>query len=215
MERLKLNYSTIITLLFAVAVVILFFQNCKGNETEVVLVPAVKGNFQFVKPTHTIITDTIILTNNVQSENPLLQTEIDRLLKENLELDDAFMRQNDSLQQLLYKSAITIKSFNHEFKNDTIDIFVNGLVRGTVESIGLKYIIHERKVEVPKAKETVFRLLGGVETGATRDLNLGTYKLNLAVQNRRGNLFTASFQQIGSGQYCLVGFYKSVFSIKR
>ena len=214
-ERKKGNWTLAIAL-FAVAIVLfLFLKGCDGNgETIIVKHPAVVGSFEPAKPIHdTIFLTKIVKSKPVQNSNDeFAQSEINRLLKEYNDLDAAFANANDSLQQIIYKQTIAPKLFSHTFDNDTLKATVKGIVaNGEVDKLKLDYTIKPYTTLV-KVPQTVFRLLGGIETGMTKDLSKFNAKANIGIQNKKGNILTISAD---SDQRFYVGYTASIFSIKK
>lgn len=64
-------------------------------------------------------------------------------------------------------------------------------------------------------KEVVLRTLIGGEIGLNKELNQGTYKLNIGLQNAKNDIIRGSYQKIGTNEYFLVGYDKSIFTIKK
>ena len=211
------NWSLRIALaIIIIGFIIAFFNGCFDHKNEIikVLIPEVKGSFAPVKPIH----DTIFLTKTVKSKpiqnsnDEFAQAEINRLLKEYNDLDAAFANANDSLQQIIYKQTIKPKLFSHTFDNDTINATVKGIVaNGEVDKLKLDYTIKPYTTLV-KVPQTVFRLLGGIETGMTKDLSKFNAKANIGIQNKKGNILSISAD---SDQRFYIGYTMSVFSIKR
>jgi hypothetical protein len=218
-----MNYTKkdfILSAVIVVLAILLFFKDCKGNgkTTTTVTIPEVKGKFEAVKPEQKPLAENELSKidkktfgqNLSKKELEYWKAEAERLFKENQEMDQAFMNANDSLQQLLYKNAITIKAFNHTFDNDTLSATVTGLVRGEVQKIKLDYTIKERKIEV-KQKEVFFRMLAGVEVGNTKQFNDFAVKANVGFQNKKGSILTFAAD---TEQRFYVGYNFSVFAIK-
>lgn len=215
------NKSLIGAIGLAVFIVILFFKGCGGiGEKNVpVKLPEVKGKFEAVKPEQIVISDK--KTANLQKafgqnlskkEREFLLAEISKLLAENGKLEQEFMNANDSLMQVIYSKAIELKYFNHKWENDTISATVKGIVRGEIQNIALDYTIKRRTVEVPKPKEVVFRMLGGVEVGNTNQFNDFRVKANVGFQNRSGAILTVGAD---TEQRFYVGYTVPIFTIKR
>jgi hypothetical protein len=209
-----------------VAFLLLWFKGC-GNESNrstvtengTIKIPETKGNFKSVKPDQVLITakspQSKRKQNSPKSNDAFLQNQINELLNENKRLNEAYFNASDSLKKAMYDNAIGIKSFNHVFDNDTINIVANGLVRGEMQSIGINYKIKSKKIELPKQKEVVFRLLAGGGVGINKELNQLIYKLNLGMQNRKGNIIRVSFEQIGNAKYYIGEYDFTIFNIKR
>jgi hypothetical protein len=206
-----------------VTFLLLWFKGCGNGSTvkdsRTIKIPEIKGNFQPIKPVQVLITNKSTQSkpkqNSPKSNDTFLQNQINQLLTENKRLNEAYSNASDSLKKTMYNNAISIKSFNHVFDNDTINIVANGLVRGEIQNIGVNYKIKSKKVEFPKQKEVVFRLLTGGGVGINKELNQLVYKLNIGIQNRKGNIVRGSFEQIGNSKYIIAEYDFSVFSSKR
>lgn len=213
-KGIKVIYSIVIFI--AVLSIISWFKGCFGNsDTIVVTHPAVVGKTTIVKPESAVIHDTITIEKKIFGQNlskadfKKLKAKADSLLNENIKLQVAFAKAKN--KDSLYQKAIQINAFNHTWDNDTINAMVNGLSRGTVESIQLHYTIKATKQDV-KIPETVFRLLGGAEFGTTKDLSKFNVKANLGLQNRKGNILNIGAD---TDQRFYLGYSASIFSIKR
>lgn len=215
------NKILIASACLAILFLLLWFKGCSGNaeKTDKVIVPEVKGSFEAVKPqqkpvntNHIVNVNKKVFGQNLsKKELEFWKAEAERLFKENQDLDQAFMNANDSLQQIIYRQAITLNAFNHTFDNDTVLATVKGIVRGEIQSIKLDYKIKARTIEVPKQKEVVFRMLGGVEVGATKEIEKFNVKASAGFQNRKGNIISVGYD---TDQRIYVGYTTSIFSIK-
>jgi hypothetical protein len=198
----------------------LWFKGCSGStpspQIAKVIVPEVKGSFQAKKPVHEPIVINANNTANVQKgETIYKENPIDKkLITENEKLKYDYAKANDSIKNLLFKKVAQLNTFSSPpFEDENIIININGIVQGEVKKITPSYKIKERKLEVPvKAKETVFRLLGGLELGNNTQLNAFKVKANLMLQNRKGNIISGSFD---TNQTVWVGYNVSIFDIKR
>ena len=216
------NKSLIGAIGLAVFIVILFFfKGCGGNgeKTVPVKLPKVKGKLEAVKPEQIVISDKKSANlqkafgqNLSKKEREFLLAEISKLLAENGKLEQEFMNANDSLMQVIYSKAIELKYFNHKWDNDTISATVKGIVRGEIQNIALDYTIKSRTVEVPKPKEVVFRMLGGVEVGNTAQFNDFRVKANVGFQNRSGAIISVGAD---TEQRFYLGYTVPIFTIKR
>lgn len=216
------NKSLIGAIGLAVFIVILFFKGCGGNgeKTVPVKLPEVKGKIEAVKPEQKPLSvndksknDKFVFGQNLsKKEREFLLAEISKLLAENGKLERDFMNANDSLMQVIYSKAIELKYFNHKWENDTISATVKGIVRGEIQNIALDYTIKSRTVEVPKPKEVVFRMLGGVEIGNTTQFNDFRVKANVGFQNRSGAILSIGAD---TEQRFYLGYTVPIFTIKR
>jgi len=210
-------------LIISILLLVLWFKNCKGNNDkiiETVTVKEVKGNFEPKSVVQTPITE-----NNFIPKNPIGQnmskkeleywkTEAERMYKEYELMSNDFWKYNDSTQQAKYKEAIQVTYFSQTRENDTIKIDVYGLASGEINFMAINYKIEERKVEI-KRKQLFLRVLAGAEIGLNKEMNQGTYKLNLNLQNSSNDIFSGSYQKINGQDYFLAGYTKSLFSIYR
>lgn len=192
-------------------IVIICMATCKGDTgNEKASAPEVVGSFQPQEPIHDTIFDTLAGKVVTVQDRALLK-ELERVRKEYDELDQAFMNYNDSTQQAKYREAIEPREFETEFDNDTINIFMRGIVMGEVKSIYPKYRIKKRDIEV-KCPYTRFRLLGGIKFGATKEFDRLNAGANLGFQGANGDLLTLEYntQNVFS-----VGYSKTIFQIKK
>lgn len=202
---------------------VLWLRGCSGATTlpqiTQITVPEVKGKFEAVKPEQKAVSSKKEPSENKnnfgrnlsKSENEFLQNQITLLLAENGKLKQSFINAPDSTKIKLYDKCVQLNSFTHTWDNDTIQATFYGIVRGEVQSIALKYTIKARNIEVPQ-KETVFRLLGGVEIGNNINLTNPIFKANLGLQNRKGNVINVSYD---NNKNIYLGYYFSVFSVKK
>ena len=209
---------------FGILICFLFFRSCHGTSTKPVIIktPEIKGQFEAVKPEQKPITvilpqlkTTPFEQNLSKKESEFLQGQINQLLAENNSLQEQYSNASDSLKQALYNKSIQINSFTHTWENDTIKATATGLVRGEVQTIGLKYTIKPISMVLPPTKEVKFRLLAGGGLGINKELNQLIYKLNVGFQNSKGNIIRASIEQIGADKYYIGEYDFSIFSIKR
>ena len=202
--------------------IFLWFNGCSGKEKATtsakVIVPEVKGQFEAKKPINTPI---LIKANSpqlkkstgkdiLQVENPINP----KLIAENEKLKSDFAKEKDSLKRIIaYNKSVQLNKFSSDFEDNNIIINIDGIVQGEVKEITPGYKIKEKKIEVPvKPKETVFRLLGGLEIGNNINLSNPLFKANLGMQNRKGNIITASYD---SNKNIYIGYQFSIFNISR
>ena len=200
-------------IIIAILVFLLIQNSCNRNEkTKTVIVPEAKGKFEASKPTNMPIIDK---SNNdkskltTKSKDAFYQKQIEALLTENEALINAYKDAPDTVKITKYEKAIELNNFFKVFNDTIINIKVNGIARGTVESLEVDYTVKERKIIVPIKKKISLYL--GAEIGSNFDLNQFTYKANLGIQNKKGTIYKASFQQIGSEKYGLIGMDYKIF----
>jgi len=200
-------------LLFAV----LWFNGCSSSkstlQTAKVKVPEVRAKFKAKKPAHEPVISKIKHTKKretIYKDNPIDK----KLIAENEKLKQEFSKETDSLKkEILFAKVAQLNKFSTKFEDENLVLNINGIVQGEVKEITPNYIIKEKKIEVPvKVKETVFRVLGGMEVGNTAQLNAFKLKANLMFQNRKGNIISGSFD---TNQTVWVGYNISIFDVKR
>lgn len=202
--------------------VFLWFRGCSGTtpttQTAKVIVPEVKAKFESKKPVHEAIEmakerPEKALKNNFNKPSGVDFAYIE-MTKENEKLKTVFAKETDSLKKVIaYNKAIQLNKFSTKFEDENVVLNINGVVQGEVKEITPNYTIKERKMEVPvKQKETVFRLLGGLELGNNTQLDAFKLKANLMFQNKKGNIISGSFD---TNQTVWVGYNISIFDIKK
>jgi hypothetical protein len=195
---------------------LLWFKGCSDSPTKPqlakVIVPEVKSKFETKKPLHEAVVKyslTTVKGKTIYKENPIDE----KLIAENEKLKLDYAKANDSIQKLYFDKAVQLNKFSTKFEDDNLVLNINGIVQGEVKEITPNYIIKKREVEVPiKTKETVFRLLAGVEIGNNKSLNGFATKGNLMIQNRKGNIISGSFD---TNQTIWIGYNFSILNIKK
>lgn len=214
MEIIKsLLYENLKYLGWILLFIFLWFNGCSGNEksstTTKVIVPEIKGKFEAKKPVSVPIRQKLSKGETVYKDNPINP----KLIAENEKLKADFAKANDSIKKLHFAKAIQLNKFSTDFEDENVIINIEGIVQGEVKEITPGYKIKERKIEAPiKVKETVLRLLGGLEVGNNMQLSNPIFKANLMLQNRKGNVLTTSYD---SQKNIYVGYSFSIFNIKR
>lgn len=197
--------------------IFLYFKGCTDNNKSVasvkVNIPEQKGSFEFKKPVHIplekAIEKHIENGKTIFVENPINN----KLIAENEKLKSDYEKANDSIKKISFDKAIQLNKFSTKFEDDNLVLNINGIVQGEVKEITPNYIIKEKKVDVQvKPKETVFRLLAGLELGNNKQLDGFKVKANLMMQNRKGNIISGSFD---TNQTIWIGYNVSIFNIKK
>lgn len=143
------------------------------------------------------------------SEKKLYEAEIERILKANDSIHLEFMKANDSMKLEILKRETKLQAYTEKYSDTLIDISATGLVSGKINSMQFHYTIKPQPL--PKPKETVFGLWGGVEVGNTATLDKFVIKANAAIQTRN-IIYTGSFD---SEQRIWFGISKPIFTIKK
>ena len=191
--------KTIPYFIIAILLFVIWSNSCNSEtkkEIKYVTVKSTSGKATFEKPNQKVVKDQNkkeVVNLKDKSENEFLQNEIDRILEENKKLLDELALKNESEVKEAYSDAIAINYFERKIDNDTVKIDVYGLTRGTIETMQIDWETKERKQEVEQ-KELFFRLLLGGEIGINKELNQGTYKINLGFQNKKNDILRFSYQ---------------------
>ena len=201
-----------------------WLNNCssrpENSKTQTVIIPAKSGKFESKKPDSKPLEIKQEPLNQVKKDgvvyvsNPLNE----KLLKENEKLRSDYLKMNDSLKSKAYEKAIELNSFSSKFEDQFMVLNINGTVRGEVQEITPSYTRKEFEIEL-KQKETVFRLLAGVKVQSgfvSPNLNIGG---DLMFQNKRGDILSLGYSNKNLNEsnkdVFSVGYYKSIFNIKR
>ena len=201
MQKIKFSYSTVVTLILVIALIILYFQNCSGREIETVVVPDVKGSFKAVKPTpentkpipvyvpvinngnidKTAENKAILEAEKFKKMYHLSQVDLDRLVKENVLLDSLAQASNDKRYQELYANCKAVE-FSQLFDNDTLKATVSGIAKGVPERLKLDW-----QLKSLKQKNTVFRLSAGGTVNTSKNISNTNGTGLLSAQFKNGN----------------------------
>ena len=219
MEILKsLFYENLKYLGWILLFVVLWFRGCSGTapkpQLAKIIVPEVKGKFEAKKPVNLPIGQKVSRQKVSKGETVYIDNPIDPLLlAENEKLKHEFAKASDSIKKLQFSKAIQLNRFSTTFDDGNLLLNIDGIVQGEVKEITPSYTIKPKKVEVEvKPKETVFRLLGGLELGNNTKLDRFAAKANLLLQNKKGNIISGSFD---TNQNIWIGYNFSIFDIKR
>jgi hypothetical protein len=196
----RINYLTWLgwVLLF----IVLFFRGCNPDpqfaEKIKVVTKEVKGS---IVTKEKVINVPINIKDTVGTG--FYVNQIDKLFKENNQMQLEFIKM-DSLQQIqAYAKAIEINAFKQTFDDNYINAQVSGEVMGNVKQMRLDYTIkpQELKVDAPKPKNNLYL---GVNVANTLQLNEPLFSAGIGIKNKRGNILNASFdteKRIGIGYY--------------
>jgi hypothetical protein len=194
----------------------LWFNGCSDDNkslvTETVTFPKTEGNFEAKKPVNTPAK-----WPEKDQKKPLIKWKEKEILVENpinMELANNYVMAKDSIERLkLYIKSIQLNKFSTKFEDDNLTLNIDGIVQGEVKEITPSYVIKAKEIPIQiKQKETVFRLLGGIEVGNNTQLNDFKVKANLMFQNRKGNIISGS---LDTQQTIWLGYNVSIFNVKR
>lgn len=206
------NYSFLIT---ALLIVVLLLNQCESETTySTVTTPEVSGTLP-TNHSEKIVHDTVYIPKGTKG-NTIIPTNSDSLQVYKDELDfavDRFAYEKDSLQKLLlFKNAISLKSFTTNFEDDFLKLELNGIVSGELKEVTPTYTIKSQKVDV-KVPEVKFRLLAGGGFGVNKEFNQTLYKANIGWQKQSGNVYRVSYLNVNGQPYGVFEVDLSLFKI--
>jgi HD superfamily phosphohydrolase len=205
--------------------IFLWFRGCSGDtpkpQTTKVTVPEVKASFEAKKPNHELIEKvkkrpTKSLRNNFNKSSSVDFVDNEKT-KENEKLKSDFAKETDSLKKIIaYNKAVKLNKFSTKFEDENLLLNIDGIVQGEVQEVTPNYTIKKKEVSVSvKQKETVFRVLAGGAVGINKGLNQAAYQLDLNFQNRKGNIISAEYLNVGNQDFGMLGYKHSIINIKR
>lgn len=193
---------------FAILFLLMWLANsCDGDSEKTVTVPAKSGVMPEV--------------NNpvpLPPEKEYVYRFINRWLHDTIEIKTFYPVNKEKVQEFIndttnqpqhYAEAIQEREY-HIPQEDSVlktDNYISA--RGEVLSFRQSYTIKPQKV---KQKQTVFRMLGGIEAGNTLQFDNFQAKANIMLQNKKGNIFSISAD---TEQRLWVGYNFTIFSINK
>jgi hypothetical protein len=193
--------------------ILLFFKGCGSKDPEVikVKVPEVSGEFEPVPPEYVPTPEVPYVIEWKERRIEIPNPVNDSLLKA---YRDA-QAENDSLKQmLLFLDAIQLREFSNTFEDEYLKLTVSGQVQGKLNYIKPTYTIKSRTLEIEEP-QTNLRLLAGFEIGANDKLSEFPLKLNLGMQNAKGNILKASWMRLNGENFYLGGYDFSILNLKK
>lgn len=191
----------------------------KNDAVQKIVIPAVTGKFESKKPESKLLVikqdpvseskkDEVRVYSKVV-ENPL----IEQLTKENEKLKSDYLKMSDSLKPKAYDKAIELNRFSSVFEDKFTKLTISGIVRGEVQEITPEYTLKQREGEAT-VKGTKLRVLLGGSIGINKDFNQGVYRLDLNLQNKKGDIISGEYLRVNNQNYGMIGFKKSILNIK-
>jgi len=218
--------ETILTILLAIAVLLLL-KDCNSNGKDITFkTKEVKGGFEIVKPRQTDIvgpsvdllrttvnkgTDQDNRSKTAKSGPSVDQALNTKLLAENEALIKAFATYTDSVKQAKYNEAISLKDFSQTFNDTSLTVNVFGKVRGEVIGIGINYTIKPQTINATIKQYTVFL---GVNTVSNPSFSNTAVLPTISYLNANGLLISGGKDLLSKDGY-MVGVQKSVWSRSR
>ena len=118
-----------------------------------------------------------------------------------------FEQSVDTVKLNMYIDATKIRSYTTQFNKSDADVSIYTETKGE-----LLKIVPTVKVKQVKAKEIVFAMYGGIEVYNNLQLSNPGVKVDLGIQNKKGDIFTGGYD---TNQNIYVGFKKQIFTIKK
>lgn len=167
---------------------------------------------KIIKPREVIKYDTIfkpiaskptIITKykTIKGKNILIPGKIDTVEVK------VFEQSVDSTKLNMYVNATKIRSYTTQFNKSDVDISIYTETKGELLKIVPTVTIKQSKV-----KEVVFAMYGGIEVYNNLQLSNPGVKVDLGIQNKKGDIFTGGYD---TNQNIYVGFKKQLFNIKK
>lgn len=192
----------------------------KKDNIQKVVIPAVVGKFDSKKPVSKPLVIKQIPISEIKKDGVIVYSKvvknplIEQLTKENEKLKSDYLKMSDSLKPKAYDKAIELNRFSSVFEDKFIKLTISGIARGEVQEITPEYTLKQREVDAI-IKETKLRVLLGGSVGINKDLNQGVYKLDLNLQNKKGDMVSAEYLRVNNQDYGMIGVKKSILNIKR
>lgn len=113
----------------------------------------------------------------------------------------------DSVQFNMFTNATKIRSYKNEFKDSVADVSIYTETKG--ELLKIVPAIHVKQV---KKVETVFALYTGLEIYNNTSLSNSGIKVDLGIQNKRGDIYTAGYD---TNKNIFIGYKLRLINIKK
>lgn len=118
-----------------------------------------------------------------------------------------FEKSVDTVKLNMFIDATKIRSYTTRFNDSVADVSIYSETKGE-----LLKIVPTVKIKQIKVKETVFALYGGLEVYNNLQLSNPGIKVDLGIQNKKGDIFTGGYDM---NQNIYIGFKKQIFAIKK
>lgn len=167
---------------------------------------------KIIKPIEVVKYDTIfkpaaskptIITKykTIKGKNILIPGKIDTVEVK------VFEQSVDTVKLNMYINATKIRSYTTKFNKSDADVSIYTETKGE-----LLKIIPTVTIKQPKVKEVVFAMYGGIEVYNNLQLSNPGVKVDLGIQNKKGDIFTGGYD---TNQNIYIGFKKQLFTIKK
>lgn len=194
------NFKHITTLYILIGLLIfsLFLQRSCSNK--VIKTKEIVKYDTIFKP---VASKPIVITKykTIKGEDILIPGKIDTVEVK------VFEQSVDSTKLNMYIDATKIRSYTTKFNKSDADVSIYTETKGELLKIIPTVIIKQ-----PKVKEVVFAMYGGIEVYNNLQLSNPGVKVDLGIQNKKGDIFTGGYD---TNQNIYIGFKKQIFNIKK
>lgn len=118
-----------------------------------------------------------------------------------------FEQSVDTIKLKMFVDATRIRSYTTQFNKNDADISIYTETKGELLKIVPTITIKQSKV-----KNIVFAMYGGIEVYNNLQLSNPGVKVDLGIQNKKGDIFTGGYD---TNQNIYIGFKKQLFNIKK
>jgi len=118
-----------------------------------------------------------------------------------------FEQSVDTIKLKMFVDATRIRSYTTQFNKNDADISIYTETKGELLKIVPTITIKQSKV-----KDVVFAMYGGIEVYNNLQLSNPGVKVDLGIQNKKGDIFTGGYD---TNQNIYIGFKKQLFNIKK
>ena len=194
------NFKHIATLYILIGLLIfsLFLQRSCSNK--VIKTEEIVKYDTIFKP---VASKPIVITKykTIKGEDILIPGRIDTIEVK------VFEQSVDTVKLNMYIDATKIRSYTTQFNKSDADVSIYTETKGE-----LLKIVPTVTIKQPKANEIVFAMYGGLEVYNNLQLSNPGVKVDLGIQNKKGDIFTGGYD---TNQNIYVGFKKQLFTIKK
>lgn len=176
-------------IIIAILVAIIFLQRSCNRKT-------------VIKTNNTVSYDTVyrpkylpskVITNykNIKGETINVKGRIDTVIVKQFEMA------GDIKKDSLFKNAIKIRQYSQDFNDSLADVSIFAETQGELLKLAPTIKIKARLPE----KKSVFAVYAGGGLYTNTSFSMSGYKLNLRVQNKRGDLISASYNPVNKSVF--------------
>jgi len=181
-----LNKNTIPYLLLFLALIFIYFQrSCNRQDTQISYKTKLVKQFDTIYKPSKIKTKIITKYKTIKGDTIFIKGKIDTVEVK------VFEKSTDSIKTEMFIDATKIRQYKNDFNDSIADVSIFTETKGELFKIAPTITVKARLPE----KKTVFALYSG---GGLYLYNLEkpSYKLNLRFQNKRGDLFSGSYDPL-------------------